>query len=397
MKFRLASSAGTAALRVEPLPPRSLRPGEGRRTGEPVDLRQLPADGISRPVVFRRLRVQRVSAPRARTARLSRPAAACRRTPKPLLLAEAGADSIREGQDGQAAITAMHIRAAFDEGACGAVAFAGPTSGGAADSTSTTGRSVWSIASASRSRRQPRSRARLAMRRSRANEQENLAGRVGRGVRVQRRRHASRIACRRSNVSPTPTSKSFSSTTARAIAPEKSRASIRRFASSTSRTAASAHAQKRRPRTCDAARSSPIPTPIRASIRTGSRYLVQPFLTSDVVGSGGPNVVPADDPPMAQCIARAPGGPTHVLLDDRIAEHVPGCNMAFSARGAPRHRRVQSGLPPRRRRCGCVLATAGARLEDRLRCVGAGLASPSRRPSTPTGGSRSATAKASAG
>lgn len=25
----------------------------------------------------------------------------------------------------------------------------------------------------------------------------------------------------------------------------------------------------------------------------------------------------------------SPGGPTHVLLDDRIAEHVPGCNMAF--------------------------------------------------------------------
>ena len=58
-------------------------------------------------------------------------------------------------------------------------------------------------------------------------------------------------------------------------------------------------------------------------------FLVQPFLTSDVVGSGGPNVVPSDDPPIAQCIARAPGGPTHVLLDDRIAEHVPGCNMAF--------------------------------------------------------------------
>src|SRR5688500_8839675 len=43
---------------------------------------------------------------------------------KPLLLAEAGADSIREGEAGQAAITAMHIRAAFEEGACGAVAFA---------------------------------------------------------------------------------------------------------------------------------------------------------------------------------------------------------------------------------------------------------------------------------
>ena len=42
---------------------------------------------------------------------------------RPLLLAEAGADSIREGADGQARITAMHIRTAFAEGACGAVAF----------------------------------------------------------------------------------------------------------------------------------------------------------------------------------------------------------------------------------------------------------------------------------
>ena len=58
-------------------------------------------------------------------------------------------------------------------------------------------------------------------------------------------------------------------------------------------------------------------------------YLIQPFLTSDVVAAGGPNVVPADDPWVAQCVARAPGGPTHVMLDDRIAEHVPGCNMAF--------------------------------------------------------------------
>ena len=43
---------------------------------------------------------------------------------KPLLLAEAGADSIREGETGQAEITRMHIRAAFEEGACGAIAFA---------------------------------------------------------------------------------------------------------------------------------------------------------------------------------------------------------------------------------------------------------------------------------
>jgi hypothetical protein len=43
---------------------------------------------------------------------------------KPLLVAEVGADSIREGEDGQAVLTSMQIRAAFEEGACGAIAFA---------------------------------------------------------------------------------------------------------------------------------------------------------------------------------------------------------------------------------------------------------------------------------
>jgi glycosyltransferase involved in cell wall biosynthesis len=60
-------------------------------------------------------------------------------------------------------------------------------------------------------------------------------------------------------------------------------------------------------------------------------FLVQPFLTSEVVGSGGPNVIPPDDPPMAQCIARAPGGPTHVLLHDRLAEHVPAATWPSAA------------------------------------------------------------------
>lgn len=58
-------------------------------------------------------------------------------------------------------------------------------------------------------------------------------------------------------------------------------------------------------------------------------YLVQPFLTTDAIGVGGPNVVPEDDGWIAQCVARSPGGPTHVLLNDTVAEHIPGCNMAF--------------------------------------------------------------------
>jgi hypothetical protein len=32
---------------------------------------------------------------------------------------------------------------------------------------------------------------------------------------------------------------------------------------------------------------------------------------------------------IAESVANAPGGPTHVLTADQIAEHIPGCNMAF--------------------------------------------------------------------
>src|SRR5438874_7872791 len=48
-----------------------------------------------------------------------------------------------------------------------------------------------------------------------------------------------------------------------------------------------------------------------------------------VGGAGGPNVPPPDDPEGAQRVARAPGGPVHVLIADERAEHLPGCNMAF--------------------------------------------------------------------
>ena len=60
-------------------------------------------------------------------------------------------------------------------------------------------------------------------------------------------------------------------------------------------------------------------------------YLVHAFTTTEHAGVGGPNLVPPDDAPVAQCVANAPGGPTHVLLSDHVAEHIPGCNMAFRA------------------------------------------------------------------
>jgi len=59
------------------------------------------------------------------------------------------------------------------------------------------------------------------------------------------------------------------------------------------------------------------------------KYLVARFHNTQYVGVGGPNVAPPGDGPIADCVANAPGGPVHVLISDWEAEHIPGCNMAF--------------------------------------------------------------------
>ena len=59
------------------------------------------------------------------------------------------------------------------------------------------------------------------------------------------------------------------------------------------------------------------------------KQLALAFRSGEYAGVGGPNVPPADDSWMGECVANAPGGPAHVLLSDREAEHIPGCNMAF--------------------------------------------------------------------
>lgn len=58
-------------------------------------------------------------------------------------------------------------------------------------------------------------------------------------------------------------------------------------------------------------------------------YLAATFMRSAYVGVGGPNIAPPGDGLIADCVANAPGGPIHVLLSDQEAEHIPGCNMAF--------------------------------------------------------------------
>jgi GT2 family glycosyltransferase/exo-beta-1,3-glucanase (GH17 family) len=59
------------------------------------------------------------------------------------------------------------------------------------------------------------------------------------------------------------------------------------------------------------------------------RYLAATFTSGNYIGVGGPNIAPPGDGSIAECVANAPGGPLHVLLSDREAEHIPGCNMAF--------------------------------------------------------------------
>ncbi len=58
-------------------------------------------------------------------------------------------------------------------------------------------------------------------------------------------------------------------------------------------------------------------------------YLIGDLLSSDFAAIGGHNFLPPEDAWVAAAVMASPGGPAHVMLNDREAEHIPGCNMAF--------------------------------------------------------------------
>lgn len=58
-------------------------------------------------------------------------------------------------------------------------------------------------------------------------------------------------------------------------------------------------------------------------------YLVRAMQDQQAEAIGGPNITPVNDNWTARCVSVSPGNPSHVMLDDQHAEHVPGCNMAF--------------------------------------------------------------------
>jgi GT2 family glycosyltransferase len=250
---------------------------------------------------------------------------------KPLLLAEAGADSLREGLDGQAAITAMHARTAFEEGACGAVAFAWTDEWWRGGSDI----SDWAFGLVDRDRRpKPAFAAVSAAFRDAPFAPSDRSVWPTVSVVICAYNAAETMADCLASLEylnypdfEVIVVNDGSKDATGAIAHGWADGHIRRRVIDVENGGLS------RARNIGLERATgAIVAYTDADVRVDSdwlTYLVQPFLHSDVVGCGGPNIAPADDPRIAQCVARSPGGPTHVLLDDRIAEHVPGCNMAF--------------------------------------------------------------------
>ena len=58
-------------------------------------------------------------------------------------------------------------------------------------------------------------------------------------------------------------------------------------------------------------------------------YMAWAFENKRFAAIGGPNLPPSEDNRTAACVAVSPGAPTHVLITDEVAEHIPGCNMAY--------------------------------------------------------------------
>ena len=246
---------------------------------------------------------------------------------RPLLLAEAGADSLREGRDGQACITATHLKTAFAEGACGAVAYSWT------DEWWRGGRPIddWAFGLVDEARQDKPALAAV---------REIFASAPFPSAELAKWPKVSVVVCA---YNAAHTIADCLSSLDELTYPDMEVIVVNDGSRDTTGDIARRYADVR---VIDlpngglsAARNAGLAVATGeivaytdADVRVDPdwlTYLVQPLLTSDVVGVGGPNVVPADDPWVSQCVERAPGGPVHVMLDDRIAEHVPGCNMAF--------------------------------------------------------------------
>ena len=244
--------------------------------------------------------------------------------PRPLLISELGADSLRNGNEGQAALVGMQAQTVLREGACGAVVFTWT------DDWWRGGRAVddWAFGLVDAERR-PKPAYRTT--------QWAFSGRTGTAATTPR---VSVVVCA---YNAAATIGECLEALERVNYPHVELIVVNDGSTDATGAIAARYATVRVIDTPNGGLSAARNVGLQHA--TGEivaytdadvlvdpewlTYLVQPFGEPGIAGAGGPSVIPADDPWFAQCVARAPGGPTHVLLDDRIAEHVPGCNCAF--------------------------------------------------------------------
>jgi len=245
---------------------------------------------------------------------------------RPLLLTECGADSQRETEDGQARIAAMQTRVAFSEGACGAIVFSWT------DEWWRAGSSVddWSFGLVDRDRRPKRAHAAVS---------DVFATAPFSPDEEQQWPSVSIVVCAYN------AAETIDDCLTALKAVKYPRFEI--IVVDDGSTDATASIVRRYPRAeliqtanegLSAARntgmhvaSGDIVAYIDADVRVDPlwlMHLVQPFVRATAVAAGGPNVAPPDDGWFSQCVARAPGAPSHVMFNDRHAEHMPGCNFA---------------------------------------------------------------------
>ena len=301
---------------------------KARVARQPVHLRQLPADRVPRPLVLRRLRVQRLPAPRgascARTSRGCSTSPGTSRCCSPRRAPTASARARRARPRSPRCTCARRSRKAR----AARSRSRGPTSGGAAAIRSRTGRSASSIASASRSRRRPpsprRSRTRRFPRRPRAawprvsvvvcayNAADTLEDCLTSLERLTYPDYEIILV--------NDGSRDRTGDIGRAH-PRVQVIDIPNGGLSAARNVGLARGDGRdrrlhRRRHARRSRLADVPRPAVPDL--GRRRLGRPQRRAARRSADG----------AVRSRAR-PAAPTHVLLDDRIAEHVPGCNMAF--------------------------------------------------------------------